>query len=48
MFGGEGICSKPEIDFNEIFSSVVRLTTIQIILAIAVVMDLKLKQMDVT
>lgn len=35
------------IDFDEIFSSVVRLITIQVILVIAIVMDLELELMDI-
>ena len=38
---------KSEIDFDEIFSLVVRLTTIRIVLVIMAVMDLELKQIDI-
>ena len=38
---------KLGIDFDEIFSSMVRLTTIRVILTIAAIMNLELKQMDV-
>ena len=34
-------------DFNEIFSPVVRLTTIRVVLAIYVIFDLHLQQLDV-
>jgi ATP-binding cassette subfamily B (MDR/TAP) protein 1 len=38
---------KEGIDFNEIFSSMVRLTTIRVVLAICVIFDLHLQQLDV-
>ena len=38
---------REDIDFNEIFSSVVKLTTIRSILSIVTTEDLHLKQLDV-
>lgn len=38
---------KEGIDFNEIFSLVVKLTTIRVILAMCATFDLHLKQLDV-
>ena len=38
---------KPGIDFDEIFSPVVRLTTIRVVLAVAAILDLELEQLDV-
>lgn len=43
----KGFAQKEGIDFNEIFSHVVWLTTIQIILAIFATFDLCLEQLDV-
>nr|CAD1835773.1 unnamed protein product [Ananas comosus var. bracteatus] len=43
----KGYAHKPRIDFDEIFSLVVQLAAIQVALAIAVGIDLELKQMDV-
>ena len=39
----KGYAQKAGIDFDEIFSSVIRLTTIRIVLVIAAVMDLELE-----
>ena len=38
---------KEDIDFNEIFSPVVRLTTVRIVLAMCATFDLHLEQLDV-
>ena len=38
---------KEGIDFNEIFSPVVRLTTIRVVLAMCAIFDLHLEQLDV-
>ena len=38
---------KEGIDFNKIFSPVVRLTTIRIVLAMCAIFDLHLEQLDV-
>ncbi|RDX80296.1 hypothetical protein CR513_39161, partial [Mucuna pruriens] len=43
----EGYAQKEGIDFNEIFSPVVRMTTIRIVLAMCAVFDLHLEQLDV-
>ncbi|KAK9161372.1 hypothetical protein Syun_007713 [Stephania yunnanensis] len=43
----KGYAQKPGIDFDEVFSPVVRLTTIRVVLAIAAVLDLELEQLDV-
>ena len=43
----KGYAQKPKIDFDEIFSPVVHLTTIRIVLVIAAVMDLELEQIDI-
>ncbi|KAK9127709.1 hypothetical protein Syun_016506 [Stephania yunnanensis] len=43
----KGYAQKPGIDFDEVFSPVVRITTIRVVLAIAVVLDLELEQLDV-
>jgi hypothetical protein len=38
---------KKRIDFNEIFSLVVRLTTIKVVLAMCAIFDLHFEQLDV-
>jgi len=43
----KGYAQKEGVDFNEIFSPVVRLTTIRMVLAMCVVFDLHLEQLDV-
>ncbi|RDX85720.1 hypothetical protein CR513_33050, partial [Mucuna pruriens] len=43
----KGYAQKEGIDFNEIFSPVVRMTTIRIVLAMCAVFDLHLEQLDV-
>ena len=43
----KGYAQKAGIDFDEIFSPVVRLTTIRVVLAMATALDLELKQLDV-
>ncbi|KAH9754149.1 Integrase catalytic domain-containing protein [Citrus sinensis] len=43
----KGYAQKEGIDFNEIFSPVVRLTTVRIILAMCATFDLHLEQLDV-
>jgi ATP-binding cassette subfamily B (MDR/TAP) protein 1 len=43
----KGYAQKEEIDFNEIFSLVVRLTTIRVVLAMCAIFDLHLEQLDV-
>ena len=43
----KGYAQKECIDFNEIFSLVVRLTTVRVILAICATFDLHLEQLDV-
>ena len=43
----KGYAHKEGVDFNEIFSSVVRLTTIRVVLVICVAFDLHLEQLDV-
>lgn len=43
----KGYAQKEGIDFNEIFSPVVRLTTIRIVLAMCATLDLHLEQLDV-
>ena len=43
----KGYAQKEGIDFNEIFSPVVRLTTIRIVLAMCATFDLHLEQLDV-
>ena len=43
-----GFTQVPGIDFNEVFSSVVRHISIRILLAITAQLDLNLEQMDVT
>ncbi|KAH9769282.1 hypothetical protein KPL71_011940 [Citrus sinensis] len=43
----KGYAQKEGIDFNEIFSPVVRLTTVKIVLAICATFDLHLEQLDV-
>ncbi|GJY77060.1 retrovirus-related pol polyprotein from transposon TNT 1-94 [Tanacetum coccineum] len=42
-----GYAQKEGIDFNEIFSHVVRMTTIRVVLAMCATYDLHLKQLDV-
>jgi ATP-binding cassette subfamily B (MDR/TAP) protein 1 len=43
----KGYAQKEGIDFNEIFSPVVRLTTIIVVLVMCVIFDLHLEQLDV-
>ncbi|KAH9659018.1 hypothetical protein KPL70_023705 [Citrus sinensis] len=43
----KGYAQKEGIDFNEIFSPVVRLTTVRIVLAMCAIFDLHLEQLDV-
>lgn len=43
----KGYAQKEGIDFNEIFSHVVRLTTIRVVLAMCATFDLHLEQLDV-
>ena len=43
----KGFAQKEGIDFNEIFSLVVRLTTVRTVLAICATFDLHLEQLDV-
>ncbi|KAK0592765.1 hypothetical protein LWI29_024958 [Acer saccharum] len=43
----KGYAQKEGIDFNEIFSPVVRLTTVRVVLAMSAVFDLHLEQLDV-
>nr|GEW83047.1 Gag-Pol polyprotein [Tanacetum cinerariifolium] len=43
----KGYAQKEGIDFNEIFSHVVRMTTIQVVLAMCAAYDLHLEQLDV-
>ncbi|KAE8725329.1 hypothetical protein F3Y22_tig00008957pilonHSYRG00078 [Hibiscus syriacus] len=42
-----GYAQKEGIDFNEIFSPVVRLTTVRVVLAMCATLDLHLEQLDV-
>ncbi|KAM1516880.1 hypothetical protein ACFX10_015793 [Malus domestica] len=43
----KGFGQKKEVDFDEIFSPVVKMTSIQVILGMAASMDLELEQLDV-
>ena len=43
----KGYVQKESIDFNEIFSLVVRLTTVRVVLAMCATFDLYLEQLDV-
>ena len=43
----KGYAQKEGIDFNEIFSPVVRLTTVRVVLAMCAMFDLHLEQLDV-
>ena len=43
----KGYAQKEGIDFNEIFSPVVRLTTVRVVLAMCATFDLHLEQLDV-
>lgn len=43
----KGYAQKEGIDFNEIFSPVVRLTTVRVVLAMCAIFDLHLEQLDV-
>ena len=43
----KGYAQKEGVDFNEIFSPVVRLTTIRVVLAMCAAFDLHLEQLDV-
>ena len=43
----KGYAQKEGIDFNEMFSPVVRLTTVRVVLAMSAVFDLYLEQLDV-
>ncbi|KAH9689319.1 hypothetical protein KPL70_015447 [Citrus sinensis] len=42
----KGYAQKESIDFNEIFSLVVRLTTVRVVLAMCAIFDLQLEQLD--
>src|SRR5690606_18612045 len=44
---GKGYSQRPGIDFNETFSPIVRIENLQLLLAIATALDLKIHQMDV-
>jgi len=43
----KGFRQRKEIDLNEIFSPVVKLSSIRIVLSLAATLDLKVEQMDV-
>lgn len=43
----KGFAQKKGIDFDEIFSPVVKMSSIQIVLSLAACMDLEVEQMDV-
>jgi len=43
----KGYAQKEGVDFNEIFSPMVRLTTIRVVLAMCVAFGLNLEQLDV-
>jgi hypothetical protein len=43
----KGFEQREDIDFNEVFSPVVRHTSIQVMLAIVALFDLELEQLDV-
>ncbi|GJR00050.1 retrovirus-related pol polyprotein from transposon TNT 1-94 [Tanacetum coccineum] len=43
----KGYAQKEGIDFNEIFSPVVKMTTIRVVLAMCATYDLHLEQLDV-
>ena len=43
----KGYAQKEGIDFNEIFSPVVKLTSIRVVLGLVVIMNLELQQLDV-
>ena len=43
----KGYAQKEDIDFNEIFSPVVQLTTVRVVLAMCATLDLHLEQLDV-
>ena len=43
----KGYAQKEGINFNDIFSPVVRLTTVRIVLAMCAIFDLHLEQLDV-
>ena len=43
----KGYAQKESIDFNEIFSPVIRLMTVRVVLAICAKFDLHLEQLDV-
>ncbi|GKV05988.1 hypothetical protein SLEP1_g17933 [Rubroshorea leprosula] len=43
----KGYAQKPGMDFDEVFSPIVRLTTIRVVLTLAASLDLKLEQLDV-
>ena len=43
----KGFAQKEGIDFNEIFSPVVRLTTVRVVLVMCATFDLYLEQLDV-
>jgi len=47
MLVAKGYAQKEDIDYNEIFSPVVKHTSIRMLLAIVVQFDLELEQMDV-
>jgi len=43
----KGYAQKKGIDFNEIFSPVVRLTTIRVVMSMCITFDIHLEQLDV-
>jgi len=43
----EGFRQKKGVDFNEIFSPVVKMSSIRTVLSLAVTLDLEVEQMDV-
>ena len=43
----KSITQREEVDFNEIFSPIVKQTSIRVLLSLMVAQDLKLKQIDV-
>ena len=47
MFGGKGDAQKEGIDYNEIFSAVMKHILIRVFLSIVAVDNLELKQLDV-
>ena len=45
--GGEGFSQKKGIDYGEIFSPVVKMSSIRVVLGLAACMDLEIEQLDV-